>query len=266
MYHKGIDEPDTEPRRNRYCDQKRKTAFTEEVAETVVDGDLYFSQRSPAHARFYVPIEAGEHGMTEAGLLCVTHKFEKPFPDLKGRWKPYDGGGNLVIKLNKADGDITFAALRAIEGALYATPLGRAVGRDTLRGMAESLCTTFGINIDLDEERSTFTVDPDTEKRAKDALRDLLRYAPEGGYDERLGEIGADADGVGFAADAGEYTQLINGHTDGFGNADAGQGNPLPFLCQPVFYAVLGYKGNGRSLQARINALMEAVGLTDEEI
>jgi hypothetical protein len=267
MYFRGIDEPDTEPRRNRYCDQKRKTTFTEEVAETVVDGDLYFSQRSPAHARFYVPVEAGEHGLTEDGLLCVTHVFYQPFPDIKGRWKPYDGGGNLVIKINQAtDAGITYEAMRSIEQALYATPLGRAVGRDTLRGMAESLCTTFGINLDRDEERSTFTVDPDAEKLIKDALRDLLTYAPEGGYDDRLGKIGADADGVGFAADAGEYTQLINGHTDGFGNTDAGQGNPLPFLCQPVFYAVLGYKGNGRSFQARITALMEAVGLTDEEI
>ena len=265
MYFQGIDEPDTEPRRNKYSEKKSK--FTEEVAETVADGDLYLSMRARSHERFYVPVEAGEHGLEESGLLCVTHKFEKPFPDLKGRWKAYDGGGNLVIKINQAtDAGITYEAMRSIEQALYATPLGRAVGRDTLRGMAESLCTTFGINIDLDEERSTFTVDPDTDKRAKDALRDLLRYAPEGGYDERLGEIGADADGVGFAADAGEYTQLINGHTDGFGNADAGQGNPLPFLCQPVFYAVLGYKGNGRSFQARITALMEAVGLTDEEI
>jgi hypothetical protein len=264
MYHKGIDEPDNEPRRNKYSE--KKSSFTEKVAKTVVDGDLYFSQRSPAHQRFYVPVEAGEHGLEESGLLCVTHRFEKPFPDLDGRWKRYDGGGNLVIKIDRPiNGDLGYEALHSIEQALYKTPLGRAVGRDTLRGMAESLSKTFGIDVDGDAQ-PTWTVDRDAEKLAKDALRDLLTYAPEGGYDARLGEIGADADGVGFAADAGEYAELINGHTDGFGDGEAGQGNPLPFLCQPVFYAVLGYKGNGRSFQARINTLMEAVGLTDEEI
>jgi hypothetical protein len=266
MYHKGIDHPDNEPRRNQFCDPKRKTSFTEEVAETVVDGDLYFSMRCPASMRFYMPVEAGEHGMEEAGLLCVTHKFEKPFPDLKGRWKPYDGGGNLVIKVDdSARGDITYTALRAIEQALYATPLGRAVGRDTLRGMAVSLCKTFGIDVDGDAA-PTFTVDPDAEKLVKDALRDLLTYVPEGGYDDRLGKIGADADGVGFAKNAKKYTEVINGISDGFDKPYEKSQEPLPFLSQPVFYAVLGYKGNGRSFQARIDTLKQAIGMDEEEI
>ena len=264
MYFQGIDEPDTEPHRNKYSEKKSK--FTEKVAETVVDGDLYLSMRAPAHQRFYVPVEAGEHGLTEAGLLCVTHRFEKPFPDLKGRWKPYDGGGNLVIKIDRPiNGDLGYEALHSIEQALYKTPLGRAVGRDTLRGMAESLSKTFGIDVDGDAQ-PTWTVDRDAEKLAKDALRDLLTYAPEGGYDERLGEIGADADGVGFAENAEQYAYLIDGKSDGFGGKARTYGEVLPFLSQPVFYAVLGYKGNGRSFQARINALMEAVGLTEEDL
>jgi len=264
MYFKGIDEPDSEPSRNKYCDPKRKTNFTEKVAKTVVHGDLYLSMRAPAHERFYVPVEAGEHGLEESGLICVTHRFEKPFPDLDGRWKPYDGGGNLVIKIDRPiNGDLGYEALHSIEQALYVTPLGRAVGRDTLRGMAESLCKTFGIDIDGDAQ-PTWTVDRDAEKLVKDALRDLLSYAPENGYAEELGSIGAEADGVGFASDGVAYASLINGESDGFDGE--GSGEPLPLLSQPVFYAVMGYKGNGRAFQARINALMKAVGLTEEEI
>jgi len=166
MYFTGIDEPDNEPRRNKYAAKDRKSKFTEKVAETVVDGDLYFSQRSAGHQRFYVPVENGEHGLEEGGLLCVTHIFKKPFPDLDGRWSTYDGGGNLVIKIDRPiNGDLGYEALHSIEQALYKTPLGRAVGRDTLRGMAESLSKTFGIDVDGDAQ-PTWTVDRDAEKLA----------------------------------------------------------------------------------------------------
>jgi hypothetical protein len=266
MYFKGIDNPDTEPRRNRYSEEKRKSKFTEAVAKTVANGDLYFSMRAPAHQRFYVPVEQGEHGMDVDGLLCVTHVFKQPFPDIDGRWHPYDGGGNLVIKVRGTDDDsIAYEALNAIESALYQTPLGRAIGHDAVRPMAKSLMKTFGIERD-DDFRSTFTVDVAGEKQVKDALRDLLTFAPESGYDERLGEIGAEADGVGFAENHEQYAYLLNGKSDGFGGKARKYGEVLPFLSQPVFYAVLGYKGNGRSFQARIDALMEAVGLDEDDL
>ena len=265
MYFTGIDEPDNEPRRNKYAAKDRKSKFTEKVAETVVDGDLYFSQRSAGHQRFYVPVENGEHGLEEGGLLCVTHIFKKPFPDLDGRWSTYDGGGNLVIKIRDADGDLAYTALDAIESALYRTPLGRAVGHDAVRPLAKSLMKTFGIERDEDF-RSTFTVDPVAERMAQDALRDLLTYAPEGGYDERLGEIGAEYDNIGFAKDAVEYTSVINGESDGFGNTDHASGNALPLMSQPVFYAVLGGKHEARGFQGRIDALMQAVGLEEEDL
>ena len=267
MYYKGIDDPDNEPRRNKYASKKSK--FTEEVAETVVDGDLYFSMRTPAHQRFYVPIEAGEHGTAEdadGNLICVTHIFKKPFDDLKGRWHAYDAGGNLVIKVRSSDeNSLAYNALDAIESALYHTPLGRAIGQDGMRPLAKSLLKTFGI--ERDDVRSTFTVDPVAENQAQEALRELLTYAPEGGYVSEIGEIGAKADGVGFAATADEYSNLINGDSDGFGDKARGkQGEPLPFLSQPVFYAVLGYKGNGRGFQSRIDALCEAVGLDQDDL
>jgi hypothetical protein len=271
MYWTGIDTPDMEPRRNKHTPAERRSKFTEEEAKKVVDGDLYFSKRSPAHQRFYVPIEKGEHGKDEGGLVCVTHKFEKPFPDIEGRWKVYDGGGNLVIKIRRSDDEaIVYEAMEAIEQALYRTPLGRVVGRDALRTQAESLCKAFGLDNEdafgrYGEATSTFTVNTDAEALAKDALRDLLTYAPENGYDNRLGKIGADADGVGFAENGSQYAKLINGETDGFGKKQD-RPEPLPLMSQPVFYAVLGYKGNGRAFQSRIDALMQAVGVTEDEL
>jgi hypothetical protein len=276
MYFRGIDHPDREPQRNRYTsDPKRKTKFTEEVAATAVDGDLYFSMRSSAAERFYVPVQPGEHGLpedNEAPLIVVTHKFVKRWEDMPGKWEAYDGGGNLVIQVNKAaDGDIVYEAMHAIESALYHTPLGRAVGRDALRGMAESLCRSFGLDRDdafesYSKAKSRFVVNTDHELATKNALRDLLTFAPESGYDERLGKIGADADGVGFAQDKREYAKLLNGESDGFEGESRTKGEPLPFLSQPVFYAVLGYKGNGRSFQSRIDSLCEAVGLEQDDL
>lgn len=270
MYFKGIAEPDSEPSRNRHAEAKRKSKFTEAVAKTVVDGDLYFSMRCPAHERFYVPVEKGEHESAEDGLLCVTHVFRKPFEDIKGRWEAYDGGGNLVIKLGKHR-DVSnpaYAARETIEQALYRTPLGRVVGRDTLYAMSKSLCTAFGLGEEWgdDDTRPTYTLNDDAEALAKNALRDLLSYAPESGYDERLGEIGAEYDGVGFAENAVEYALMINGASNGFGNADNLTGEPLPLMSQPVFYAALGGKGEGRGFQSRIDALMQAVGLTEEDL
>ncbi len=263
-YFKGIATPDREPGRNKFADPKRQSKFTEKVAKTVVDGDLYFSMQSPAHQRFYVPVEKGEHGQEEAGLLCVTHQFRKPFPDIDGKWREYDGGGNLVIKVRSTDDhDLAYTALDAIESALYRTPLGRAVGHDALRPLARSLLSAFGIERDGDF-RSTFTVNMDHEALAKNALRDLLSYAPETGYDEALGNLGAEYDNVGFAEGSAEYTKLLNGQSNGFG--EARDGNPLPLLSQPVFYAVLGGKHEARGFQGRIDALMQAVGLTEDDL
>lgn len=264
-YFRGIAAPDEEPRRNKYSEKKSK--FTEEVAATVVDGDLYFSMRAPAHQRFYVPVEPGEHGVPEDAdgtLLCVTHKYSKRWEDLPGKWESYDSGGNLVIKVRSAEDEgIVYAAMDAIESALYRTPLGRAVGHDAMRPLARSLCKAFGLDVD-EKLRSTFTVNPDAERLAKDALRDLLTFAPESGYDERLGEIFAEADGVGFAENGSQYAKLINGDSDGFGGE--GDGKPFPLLSQAVFYAVLGSKDDGRSFQARIDLLMQAVGLDEDDV
>jgi len=267
MYYKGIDTPDREPTRNKVAEKERRSKFTEAVAKKAEHGDLYFAQRTRAHQRFYIEIEAGEHGVEETGLYCVTHKFEKPYPESKGRWEAYDGGGNIVIKVRRADDEsISYGVYEAIEQALYRTPLGRVIGRDALRAQADSLCKAFGVERYSSDGPSTFTVDYEAEKVARDALRDLLTYAPETGYDKELGQIGAEHDGVGFAQDAEEYAKLLNGETDGFGKKYEGGRGPLPLLSQPVFYAVLGYKGFGRSFQARIDALMQAVGLDEEDI
>ena len=271
MYYSGRTDPEAEPRHNRFRDEKRRSKFTEEVAAGVKDGDLYFDMSSAAHQRFFVPIKPGEHGLAEdaeGSLVCVTHIYVEKYG--KG-WVRYDGGGNLVIKIDKHHtSDLAYAAMQAIEQALYRTPIGRVVGRDALRAQTESLMTAFGITTSWrgDEIPSTFIVNGDAEALAKNALIDLLTFAPENGYDDRLGEIGADADGVGFAKDAEQYALLIDGESDGFGGKvpKSRRGRALPLLSQPVFYAVLGYKGNGRSFQSRITALMEAIGLTEDEV
>jgi hypothetical protein len=270
-YFTGIDHPDREPGRNRYTEAKRQSTFTEKVAATVKDGDLYFSKRSPAHQRFYVEVDAKDSGLDETGLLCVTHVFKKPWPDMDGRWEDYDGGGNLVIRIRRTDDQsLAYGAMECIEQALYRTPLGRAVGREGIRKQAESLCKAFGIELHNEDERipSTFITNVESEALAKQALLDLLTFAPENGYDDRLGPIFAEADGVGFAQDAEQYVKLINGESDGFGTErEHGRGSEcLPLMSQPVFYGVLGYKGNGRSFQGRITRLMEAIGLTEDDL
>lgn len=269
MYFTGIAEPDREPGRNRHAAADRKSKFTEKIAEAVVDGDLYFSKQAPAHERFYVPIAAGEHGLEEPGLLCVTHKFSKRWEDMPGKWEPYDTGGNLVIKVHDTSGSLEYAALNVIERALYKTRLGRAVGFDALRDMAKSLAQSFGLDPDMDDygfSPQAFRTNPENEQRAQEALKDLLTYAPETGYAEELGEIGAEYDNVGFAQDAAEYASVINGKSDGFGNTDNATGKPLPLMSQPVFYAVLGGKHEARGFQSRIDALMRAVGLEEDDL
>lgn len=269
MYYTGISHPNDEPRRNSWREVKKRSTFTEEVAANVTDGDLYFMQSSPAATRFYVPVEP-EHGVKGAGdgeLVPVTHKFVKHWDDMPGKWEPYDAGGNLVIPVRAASEEIQFDAMRTIESALYHTRLGRAIGHDALREMARSLAEAFGIRLDLDSYAASpgaFRTNPEQEQRAQAALKALLTFTPEGGYDPRLGGIGAEADGVGFAEDGQQYAALINGTSDGFDGE--GTGAPLPLLSQPVFYAVLGYKGNGRSFQARIDELMAAVGLTEDDL
>jgi len=268
MYYRGIYDPDREVTRNKFSEKDKRGEFTEAVAENAQHGDLYFAQRSPAHQRYFVKVKKGEHGATADGLLCVTHKFEKPYESSRGRWERYDGGGNIVIKVRRDDDDsIPYSVYEAIEQALYRTPLGRVIGRDALRAQADSLCQAFGIERHGDQP-STFEIDYDHEKLVKDALRDLLTYAPESGYPRELGKIGAEYDGVGFAQDADEYAKLLDGDSNGFGEQahKSKRGKPLPLLSQPVFYAVLGGKGDGRVLQARIDALMAAVGLDEEDL
>src|SRR6476620_5068775 len=111
MYYQGRTNPDDEPRYNKYREGARKGTFTEEVAAKVADGDLYFDMSSPAHQRFFVPVAPGEHGMAEdaeGALLCVTHIYSAKHG---GDWKRYDGGGNLVIKVDQHHtSDIPYAA------------------------------------------------------------------------------------------------------------------------------------------------------------
>ena len=274
MYYVGIETPDREPKANQYRSANRRTKFTEDVAARATTGDLYFCRRSSAAERFLVPVKPGEHGtdpnsedVEEDGtlLLVVTHVHGTY------AWKPYDAGTNLVIRVDDTT-DLGFAAHRAVERILYETPLGRAIGPDGMRPVARKLVEAFGVGWDEEYVGSAaaFTVDTAAESAARRALMDLMAFAPERGYDPRLGQAGADCDGVGFARDGEEYARLLDGLSDGFGDDydsdDPRHGKPLAMLSQPVYYAVAGSKDAGRSFRARLETLMEALAVTYDDL
>lgn len=272
VYYIGVMHPDEEPMRNEIA-RRLRSKFTREVAAQVVDGDLYLCSQSPAAGRFYIQADPGEHGVPEDAetgrLLCVTHVFRthswQSDPHV-GKWETYDGGGNIVIRIRKNRDEYSkaHAARGAIESALYNTPLGRAVGLDAISKMTNELSEQFGLDPfpERGPKNSTFTLNEDANLRIKKAVESLLSWAPEGGYPDELGKIGADADGVGFARDAEEYASLINGESDGFGKR--GTDEPLPLLSQPVYYAIAGSKEAGREFKARLIELMEAAGVEDD--
>ena len=83
------------------------------------------------------------------------------------------------------------------------------------------------------------------------------------------GEAPTMADGLELVSRRrGDVLLIDHRLTDGFGTErEHGRGSEcLPLMSQPVFYGVLGYKGNGRSFQGRITRLMEAIGLTEDDL
>jgi hypothetical protein len=252
-YYTGMDAPREEARRTEF--RGDKATFTQAMYDAAEEGDLYFMKRSTGAQRYYVPDENGD-------LRVVTHK--------RGTysWELYDGDGNIVIPLWGGDGDPKYAANRAIEQALYDSALGKAIGRDGMRGVAQSLAEKFGLDSFDEYENSDrrFHVNDEENEGIKTALIELLEWAPEHSYPEEIGNAGAEYDGVGFAEDAAEYNNLINGVSDGFGDKTKGDGKPISLMAQPVLYAVAGGKGDGRGIWGRLTRLMEVVGVTWDEV
>lgn len=267
-HYTGVDHPDEEPRHNEFRAAERKSKFTEEVAKTVKFGDTYLMKRAPGAMRYYVAPDDD----TDADLICVTHIFKPKWSGSdEGKWQEYDTVGQIVIKINDSASSPDYSGYRAIESALWHTPLGRAIGVDGMRPLAQELAEKFGLREwgTYESSAQKFTVNVDDEARVKKALIELLRYRPENGYHGMLGELGADVDDVGFAKDAEEYELMLVGLTDGFGTKHDEKNRRRhipPVMSQPVFYAVLGGKQNGRSFQALIDELKTAVGVTDEEL
>lgn len=264
----GTDHPDEEVRHNEYRAPERKSKFTAEVAATVKFGDTYLMRRAPGSMRYYVATD----DETDADLVCVTHVFKPKWEGSdEGKWQEYDTVGQIVVKINSHDGDPGYAGYRAIESALWHTPLGRAIGVDGMRPLAQELAEKLGLREWGEYESSTqkFTVNVDDEMRVKKALIELLNFKPDYGYDELLGKLGAKVDGVGFAQNGTEYARLLDGETDGFGNEydkkDRADRVP-PVMSQPVFYAVCGGKDQGRSFQRLIDELKAAAGITEADL
>lgn len=267
MYFTGRYEPREEARLNAHArpgsagSEDRK--FTPDVYDNATEGDLYFAKTSTAAERFYVPISAGEHGFDDEALLMVTH--------IKGKygWHAYDAGGNLVVRLS-GNRDLQYEALRSIESLLGATPLGRAIGVDAMRPVARALAEGFGLDWEHDYETSgeAYTVNPEDQSALKKAVIDLLTWAPQRGYADEIGRLGADSDRVGFAKDAQAYADLINGRGDGWGEryAPADQRDPLRLFSHPVSYAIAGSKDDGRSLAGRVEHLMKLAGVDENDL
>jgi hypothetical protein len=260
-YFIGMSDPRTEARAAPI--RGDKATFTQADYDAGEKGDLYFMKRSTGAQRFYVPTEGDED---ETKLLVVTHMCNGY------GWDPYDAEGNLVIPVwGASSGDPQYAAYRAIEQALYDTPIGKALGSEALRPVAQSLSEKFGM--DRFEEYASsdraFHVKDEDNEGVKTALKELLAWRPETGYWDELGKIGANSDGVGFAKDAEEYAKLINCESDGFGGkphkSDKNH-RGLPLMSQPVLYAVAGSKDAGRGIWSRVERLMSLVGLEWDDV
>jgi len=263
---RGISHPKDEPGRNKYREKERRTKFTEKEAAAAEVGDYYLAMEAPGGMRYAVEVN-GE-------ITVVTHQLHKKYDWKESdetEWRAYDNVENLVIKIDgrQTGGDLRFAALRSIESTLHATPIGRALGRDAMRPVVEAFARSIGCDIwhEYTESEQAFTVDTKRQGQAKDALKALLEWAPENGYDERIGELGAEVDGVGYAENAEEYVKLLDGDSDGFGGEphEDQRGEALPLLSEPVYYAVAGGKGDGRSFRSRLQDLKDAVGYDEED-
>lgn len=92
------------------------------------------------------------------------------------------------------------------------------------------------------------------------AIKDLLEWSPEGAYAEGFGAFAVETEDCRYyflqkasdnrAEQAAEYDELVR---------------DLPFLSQPITYAVLGGKFDGRSLMGRVENLRAIAGLTTDD-
>jgi hypothetical protein len=258
-YFTGLKDPRDEVTRTYDYGGKHPITFPKKVAETAVEGDYYFQKQSSGADRYYVPVP----GKEETDLWVVTHVFNGY------DWDRYDGDGNVVIPVWNGGGDAKYAAQRGIEQALYDTPLGKALGRDALRPLCQSLAEKFGLD-SWDEYVNSdraFHVNDEDNEGVKTALKELLEFRPMS-YWEYLGEMGAECDGVGFAENAEQYNRLLAGETDGFGGEphEKSKGKTMPLFSQPVLYAVAGSKDDGRTVWARLERLMSLVGLEWKDV
>lgn len=146
------------------------------------------------------------------------------------------------------------------EAVVWGNPAGRHLSNEAQRGIIDAVMSTLGISAWERMSKTTPVVDP--MRGVREAVRDLFRFIPEGGYPDALGAIGFEHDNVGFFASAEEYQAFLDGKDrKGKSKRDA-----APFFSDPVLYAVLASgKHDGRSLKGRISAVLRAVGLTEED-
>lgn len=251
-----------------------KRAFvsgTHEPAPEPRPGDVHLDRSAPAERQYLMlvpnqPLDDPE-GARGDRTLRVTHIYTA-----EDDWRPIDNSKlHMVLQVRASDSQhdldgLPWAAMRAIEFALRMTPAGQILGDRAIRTMTESVMSALGIPEDSHDNETwdrLGVIDGDGLEKVRRTITELLSFTPESGYLPELGEMGAAHDDIGFAEDADEYNKLLSGESDGFGGS--GDGLVAPLLSQAVYYAILGGKHDGRSVNARITAVREAAGVTDGE-
>lgn len=220
-----------------------------------VDGDLHYDRYAGFANVRYVEVD----GQPQR----VTHRRDGE------TWAPYDPGPDqFVITVPKGYHGPAEVVHRIVSSVLNQETrymLDSQVGYRVGYAVAQRLGLDNEINATLDATPLTARVDDLEAIRL--AVIKLLTFAPEHGYDARIGELGAIVDDVGYAENAEQYSLLIDGATDGFGDeVPRNDRKPLPLLSEPVYYALLGGKEDGRVMRAFIDRLKLVAGVKDEDL
>lgn len=213
--------------------------------EAPAKGDLYYNKSTGySHVRYV------EH---DGAVTRVTDVFDGE------NWVQFDPGPDqFVITVPKGYDSPAEVIKRIVDmsiGHETRWMLDSRVGHRIGNAVAAKLGLDNEINEDINATPMTARVDPLEDVRL--AVIKLLTFAPEYGYHDQLADIGAEVDNVGYAENGREYLKVLNG--------DDGR-TPIPMLSEPVYYALLGGKEDGRVMNAILERLKLVAGVNEEDL